>query len=133
MLPPNPHEGAAPPDGAQPPSAGDHCNKPTGNRNHERGSAPRKANAPSPEDDGNASMFANMFETAVGMAAEIAEQQLGMEEEGEQEEEEEGRGDSNGEEEEEEAADDEKGAGSGGRDGSEGGGGEDSSDEADGF
>ncbi|CBJ48290.1 conserved unknown protein [Ectocarpus siliculosus] len=31
-------------------------------------------------DESNAGMFANMFETAVGMAAELAEQQLGMEE-----------------------------------------------------
>ncbi|CAB1121449.1 unnamed protein product [Ectocarpus sp. CCAP 1310/34] len=37
-------------------------------------------------DESNAGMFANMFETAVGMAAELAEQQLGMEErEGEEE------------------------------------------------
>ncbi|CAM9256070.1 unnamed protein product [Ectocarpus fasciculatus] len=32
------------------------------------------------DDESNAGMFANMFETAVGMAAELAEQQLGMEE-----------------------------------------------------
>lgn len=33
------------------------------------------------DDDGNADMFANMFETAVGMAAEMAEQQLGIDDE----------------------------------------------------
>lgn len=83
MLPPNPHETAvtSASGGPQPTDADDSDtdNKPVG-------------------DDGNPGMFANMFETAVGMAAEAAEQQLGIDEDGGEgaEEEEEGQAEDNG-------------------------------------
>ena len=103
MLPPTPHEVAVPSGEPQP-----HCGagkdskvKASGSSNgggrglkRDRqvgGGGKDSAKAPA-EDDENAGMFANMFETAVGMAAEMAEQQLGLEGEDDGEESAEGEG-----------------------------------------
>eukprot|EP00903_Cladosiphon_okamuranus_P005578 g5552.t1 len=91
MLPPNPHEMVTPSVGAGKDGNGSVENV-SGSSSNGGGAGLKRgrhvdrgkdsATAPA-EDDDNAGMFANMFETAVGMAAEFAEQQLGLEGEGE--------------------------------------------------
>lgn len=70
ILPPNPHERVVPPatGGSQPTGTDGDDDDADGTDNN-----------PVVDDD-NAGMFANMFETALGMAAEMVEQQLGIDE-----------------------------------------------------
>eukprot|EP00752_Nemacystus_decipiens_P016304 g14580.t1 len=106
MLPPNPHEVVVPPSEPQPPDravkdSDDHgSGKGNGGGGLKRGRQAEVGGQDSAkvqaEDDDNAGMFANMFETAVGMAAEMAEQQLGLEAEGDGEESAGGEGEERG-------------------------------------
>lgn len=128
MTPPNPHEAVVSRGGP------DYGKDNKDNRANASGSSNggggleggQDSATASAEDDDSAGMFANMFETAVGMAAEMAEQQLGL------------GGEDNGEEssggEGEEGTAGNKGAeliGRGDADGSKREAGEGSSDEAD--
>lgn len=95
MLPPNPHEVVVPPGGPQPSgragkdsedseedASGSSSSSSSGGGGLKRGrpaEGEQDSAGAGAEDDDHASMFASMFETAVGMAAEMAEQQLGLE------------------------------------------------------